>query len=50
MEDWWWFDLWRRVDPRIRWEDITMRIEQPQRTKESDMKLQNAMQTMAGRK
>ena len=45
-EDWWWFDLWRRMDPRMSIDDITMRIEAPGRTRESDQKLRNRLLNM----
>ena len=40
-EDWWLFVLWRRIDPRILWTDITMRMEMPQRTAKVDTKWNN---------
>ena len=39
----------RSVDPRLQWEDITIRIEQPKRTKESYTERQTAIQIMQRR-
>ena len=48
-EDWWLFVLWRRVDPRILWTDITMRMEVPQRTAKEDTKWNNRIVNMQRR-
>ena len=48
-EEWWWFHLWRRIDPRIQWKDITMRMEIDQRTGENDSKIHNRISNMSRR-
>ena len=48
-EDWWFFYLWRRIDPRILWTDITMRVEMPQRTAKEDTKWNNRIVNMQRR-
>ena len=48
-EDWWRFVLWRRVDPRILWTDITMQMEVPQRTAKGDTKWNNRIVNMQRR-
>ncbi|KAK0512612.1 hypothetical protein JMJ35_004629 [Cladonia borealis] len=48
-EDWWFFHLWRRIDPRINWTDITMRMEIPQRTAKDDIKWNNRIVNMSRR-
>lgn len=41
--------MWRRMDPRIHWEDILMRIEIPNRTVRSDAQLQNSTNNLINR-
>lgn len=48
-EELWRFDVWRKMDPRMSWDDLTMRIEVHGRTRRGDVKLQNSIQTMLGR-
>ena len=48
-EELWWIELWRRMDPRIHWEDILMRIEVPNRTETSDRWLQNSTNNLLNR-
>lgn len=45
QEDLWWFDIWRRMDPRMCFDDLTMRIAQQRRTVASDSNLKNRIQT-----
>ena len=42
-EEWWWFHLWRRVDPQIHLKDIH------QRTAEEDSKLHNRISNISRR-
>ena len=43
------FELWRRMDHRIHWEDILMRIELPKRTEASERRLQNSTNILIDR-
>lgn len=48
-EELWRYDVWRKMDPRMSWDDLTMRMEVRGRTQQGDLKLQNSIQTMLRR-
>ncbi|MCJ1249341.1 hypothetical protein MMC30_006564 [Trapelia coarctata] len=48
-ESWWVIEAWRRLDPRIEWPDIMMRMERPNRTKDEDKKISNCLNMFATR-
>ena len=48
-EELWWIILWRRMDPRIHWEDILMRIEIPNRTWDLERRLSNSTNNLINR-